>query len=112
MPNKSGAGYRITYRDVTEDKFVTIKARKITESSLGPTFVEVSEFFFDDGKLIVNPQEEALRDRFSKIHRLHVAIYHIATIEELGTGAARLKLPKPKGGTNVVILEPTPGGKR
>ncbi len=108
MTRKSNAGYRITFRDVAEDKFVTIKARRIAESTLGPAFVEVSDVFFDDGKLIVNPQEEALRDRFNQIQRLHVAIYHIAIIEELGTGTARLKLPRSKDGANVVILEPAP----
>ena len=42
MAKKSGAGYRITYRDVAEDKFVVVKARRIAESSLGPAFVRAS----------------------------------------------------------------------
>lgn len=107
MARKDQSLFRVTYRDVTTDKFVVIKVRRISDSSLGPAFVEMSDFVFDADSLIVNPQEEEMKEHFSAVRRMHLAIYHIVSVEELGAGRSGLKLQR--GKTNVVVL-PHPSG--
>jgi len=100
--------YRVIYKDPAKDTVRTLKARTIRDSSLGPTFVELSEFIFDNSKLIVNPEEEELKEHYANVERLHLAIFNILTIEEIGPNSGGLKLSTERA--NVVVL-PGPKGK-
>ncbi len=101
--------YRVIYKDPAKDAVRTLKARTIRDSSLGPTFVELSEFIFDDSKLIVNPEEEELKEHYANVERLHLAIFNILTIEEIGPNPGGLKLSTERA--NVVVL-PGPNKKK
>ena len=77
--------YQITYRDQRDGHVVSIKARDIRDSSLGLGFVRISGFVFEpEGAALVNPIEEQLRHRFAKVKSLHLSIYSILAVEELG----------------------------
>jgi len=58
MPKKKETFYIITYRDPEEKKVRTLKARAVADSSLGISFVAISDFVFDTDSLVVNPEEE------------------------------------------------------
>lgn len=102
MPKKEETHFVVTYKDVKDNKVLTIKAKNIRDSSLGPAFVELSDFIFDQSALIVDPASEEIRDHFADVKRLHLSIYHILTIEEVGQTNRGMKLKKDK--TNVVVL--------
>ena len=94
--------YRITYREPEKGKIVSLKAKTVTDSSLGLSFISISDFIFDISPLVVNPVEEELRKRFSDVRALHLSIYTIISIEEMGTGGSSLKFEKDK--SNLVVL--------
>ena len=77
--------YRITYRDVAENKVRTLRARSITDSGLGLSFVCVSDFVFDQTSKLVNPNDEAMAAQLEDVKSLHLSMYTIVCIEELGT---------------------------
>lgn len=94
--------YTITYREPEEGKIVSLKAKTVTDSSLGLSFISVSDFIFDTSPLVVNPAEEELQKRFEDVRALHLSIYTIISIEEKGTGDKGLKFKKDK--SNIVVL--------
>ncbi|RLB57014.1 MAG: hypothetical protein DRI34_08285 [Deltaproteobacteria bacterium] len=100
--------YVVTYRDPVEDKIVSLKARRIGDSSLGLAFVCISEFIFETSPLLVNPDEEAMKKKFADIHSLHLSIYSIVSIAEVGGSHQGLKFTKDK--SNLVVL-PNPSDK-
>ena len=103
--------YVVTYRDPVEDKIVSLKARKISDSSLGLAFVRISDFVFDTDALVVKPEEEALRKKFEDVKSLHLSIYSIVSIMEVGKKHSGLKFENDK--CQLVVL-PTagPGGQK
>ena len=76
--------YRITYRDVAENKIRTLRARSITDSGLGLSFVCVSDFVFDQTSKLVNPNDEALAAQLEDVKSLHLSMYTIVCVEEIG----------------------------
>ena len=92
----------ITYREPEEGKVLNLKAKTVTDSSLGLSFISVSDFIFDTGALVVNPAEEELKKRFEDVKALHISIYMIISISEKGTGSRKLEFKKDK--SNLVIL--------
>lgn len=102
MPKKEETHFVVTYRDAKDNKAQTIKARHIRDSSLGPAFVELSDFLFDQSPLIVDPASEEVREHFADVKRLHLSIYHILTIEEVGQTNRGMKIKKDR--SNVVVL--------
>lgn len=94
--------YIITYRDPRDDKIISLVARRIEDSNLGLSFIAVSDFIFKENSLIINPQEEALKDRFAKTKKLHLSIYTILSIEEVGEAVKGIKFKKDK--SNLLIL--------
>lgn len=50
--------YMITCRESREGKVKTLKARTVSDSSLGLSFVAISDFIFDTSARVVNPAEE------------------------------------------------------
>ena len=103
MPKKSEKTYYfITYREPRDGKVITLKAEKVTDSSLGLSFVAISDFIFDTSSRVVNPAEEDQKRRFEGVKTLHLSIYSIISIEEVGTEHSGLKFNKDK--SNLVIL--------
>lgn len=100
MKNKTF--YIINYKDPKDNKTVALKAGKVSDSSLGLSFISVSDFIFDSGTLVVNPAEEDLKRRFEHVKTLHLSIYTILSIEEVGPDHNGLKFKKDK--SNLVVL--------
>ncbi|MCF8096008.1 MAG: DUF1820 family protein [Desulfobacteraceae bacterium] len=94
----------ITYREQQEGKLVTLKARAVTDSSLGLSFIAISDFVFSTNGLVVNPTEEDLKKRFENVKTLHLSIYTIISIEEVGAEHDGLSFKKDK--SNLVVLSP------
>ncbi len=76
--------YVITYRDAEKGEVITLKAKHIGDSSLGLSFICVSDFIFNLDGVVVNPTEEHLSKRFENIKSLHLGIYSVISIEEVG----------------------------
>lgn len=103
MTKNSGKDYfYISYRDQTDGKVVSLKAKNVSDSSLGLSFIAISDFIFDTGSLVVNPAEEDLKKRFEGVKTLHLSIYSILCIEEVGPGHKGLKFNKDR--SNLVVL--------
>jgi hypothetical protein len=98
--------YLITYREPKDGQIVTLKSRRVTDSSLGLSFIALSDFIFDTDGLVVNPAEEDLKKRFSAVKTLHLSIYTVVSIEEVGTDHSGLAFEKDK--SNLVVFPTTP----
>jgi hypothetical protein len=103
MVRKSNNSYYIiTYRDPQNGEVVSLKANKVTDSSLGLSFIAVSDFIFDTNTLVVNPAAEDQKKRFESVKTIHISIYTIVSIEEAGLKNKGLKFDKDK--SNLVVL--------
>jgi hypothetical protein len=93
MPTKvkDKTHYVITYRDPKDNKLVSLKAARVTDSSLGLSFIAISDFVFSSSMLVVNPEEED--------------IYTIISIEEVGPAHKGLHFKKDK--SNLLVLPGT-----
>ncbi len=96
--------YVISYRDAKDAKVLTLKAKTVTDSSLGLSFVAISGFVFDTKSVVINPEEEDQKRQFEGVKTLHLSIYTIISIEEVGEEHKGLKFKKDK--SNLVILSP------
>ncbi|MDZ4660991.1 MAG: DUF1820 family protein [Pseudomonadota bacterium] len=97
--------YLITYRDPKEEKILQLKAHTVNDSTLGLSFVSIADFVFDTKSVVVSPQEDYLRKRFENIKRLHVSIYSILSIEEVGE---KTNLSFANDKSNLVVLNSKP----
>ena len=103
--NEKDTYFVITYRDHKDGQSISLKARKVTDSSLGLSFVAISDFVFDSQLLVVNPAEEDLKRRFAGIKTLHLSIYSILSIEEVGRQHKGLSFAHDK--SNLLVLPGT-----
>lgn len=94
--------FLVHYRDPKEGQIIELKAKKIEDSSLGLGFVRISEFLFETNTLLVKPSEEQLKKRFENVKSLHVSIYSIVSVEELGMEHDGLKFKKDR--SNLLAL--------
>lgn len=76
--------YLVTYRDPQEGKVTALKVRNIEDSTLGLSFVKISDFLFDTSSVVVKPLEEQLENRFKNVQSLHLSIYSLISVEEVG----------------------------
>ena len=97
----------ITFRDPRSSEIKTLRARSVSDSQLGLSFVAISDFVFEPGSVIVNPEEEALQSRLENVRSLHLSIYAILSVEEVGTTHPGLEFTHDR--SNLVVL-PTQGG--
>ncbi len=102
MRNKEETYYVITYRKPVEGKIDTLKAKTVRDSSLGLSFVAISDFIFDTDSLVVNPEEERRQQTFKNVKTLHLSIYTIVSIEEVGQDNEGLQFEKDK--SNLVVF--------
>jgi hypothetical protein len=94
--------YIINYRDPKDNKTLELKAKKVTDSTLGLSFIAISDFIFDSSSLVVNPAEEDLKRKLEHVKTLHISIYSILSIEEVGAAHRGLKFKKNK--SNLIVL--------
>ena len=92
----------ITYRDPGDGKILSLKADEVTDSSLGLSFIAISDFRFDTDTLVLNTAEEDQKKRFESVKSLHLSIYTIISIEEVGVDHKGLKFNKDK--SNLIVL--------
>jgi hypothetical protein len=100
--------YLITYRNAKDTKVLTLKAKTVTDSSLGLSFVAISDFVFDTRSIVINPEEEDQRRQFEGVKTLHLSIYGIISIEEVGPEHKGLKFKKDKSHLVVLSTDPVP----
>lgn len=100
--NSKSTYYIITYTDPKDGKIASLKANKVTDSSLGLSFIAISDFIFDTDSLVVNPAEEDQKRRFNSVKTIHISIYTILSIEEVGLKHRGLKFEKDK--SNLLVL--------
>lgn len=96
--------YVVTYRDARTGEIVHLRARTIRDSTLGLTFVAISDFVFEQTSAIVNPAEEALARRFEHTRALHLSLHAILSIEEVGVDHAGLKFERDR--SNLLVFPP------
>jgi len=99
--------FLITYRDAKDAKVLTLKAKTVTDSSLGLSFVAISDFVFDTQSVVINPEEEDQKRQFEGVRTLHLSIYAIISIEEVGENHKGLKFKKDKSNLVVLTSEPS-----
>mgnify|MGYP000601082022 CR=1 FL=1 len=66
-----------------DDKIVSLNARSVKDSSLGLSFVSISDFVFESNRLVIKPSQEQLQKKLENTKSLHISIYSIISIEEL-----------------------------
>lgn len=96
----------VTYRDPKDNQIVTLKARTISDSTLGLSFISISDFVFVTDAVIANPIEEQMRVRFENVKSLHLSIYSVISIEEVGPEHKGLKFKKDR--SNLVAFPSSP----
>ena len=94
--------YNITYKDPIEGKVVSLKAKKIHDSSLGMSFIAISDFVFNTSNVVVDPAEESLSKKFQNIKKLHLSIYGVISVEEIGVEHKGLSFINDK--SNLVVF--------
>lgn len=99
--------YLITYRDPKDNSITKINAKSISDSNLGLGFIKISDFLFNtEGLSIINPTEEKLMERLKYTKSLHLSIYSILSVEEMGLENKGLNFIKDK--SNLVIFPSSP----
>ena len=91
--------YIVTYRDPKDGKTVNLKAKTIKDSNLGLSFIFVSDFILkgQGSSKIIDPNEEKLRNQLKDTKGLHLSIYSIIMIEEVGSNHDGLHFENDKG---------------
>ncbi len=100
--------YLVQYRDPRDGSHQSLKAKKIKDSSLGLSFIAISDFVFEENSVLVNPDEEAKKLMFENVKTLHLSIYSILSISEIGEHQKDLKFKHDK--SNLLILSNEPVG--
>ena len=88
----------VTYRNpekATEN--IEVRVRSVDDSILGPAFIALSGFIVHSSTGIINPRDEYAKKRFQKTKTLHISIYNIVTIEEVGEEHPGLQLAPKEG---------------
>ena len=101
-PKKLKSYFRITYRDPIEGKVVDLKATKVEDSNLGLGFIAVSDFVFDLNPVLADLAQENLRKRLEDVKSVHLSVYTIISIEEVGVRNRGLTFKNDK--SNLVLL--------
>lgn len=96
--------YDVTFKDPKDGQILSLNAKHIADSTLGLGFIAISNFMFDSKKLVVTPDEEALQKRLEGVKTLHLSIYSVLSIKEIGQEGKGLKLKKNR--SNLVVLNP------
>ena len=98
--------YLIKYRNPEDGKIIDLKAKKIEDSSLGLSFIAISDFIFETQSVLVRPEEEAKQKQFENTKTLHLSIYSILSISEVGEHPSKLEFKNDK--SNLLVLQTPP----
>lgn len=99
---KEPSTYLVTYRDQKDGSVVSLKVRAIEDSSLGLGFISLSGFIFEQESILVQPEEEAKRKKFENIKTLHLSVYSIISIAEMGLETPKLAFKNDK--SNLLMM--------
>ncbi len=102
MALKNETYYIINFRDPKDGKPVTLKAKNVVDSKLGLSFISISNFIFSDNLSFVNPTEENMKKTYSNVKALHISIYSIISIEEVGFDNKGLEFKNDR--SNLIML--------
>lgn len=105
--SKQKTYFLIHYRDPKDGQHQSLKARKIGDSSLGLSFISISDFIFETNTVLVNPEEEAQKLRFEHVKNFHLSIYSVLSISEIGEHKNSLKFENDRSNLLVLNNEPT-----
>lgn len=93
---KSKTYFLVSFKDQNEGKTITLKVSQIEDSTLGLSFVRLSGFIFQESGIVVDPEEERLKARFENVKSLHISIYTITSVTEIGAENLGLSFKKDK----------------
>ena len=99
----------VSYRDPHDGKLVEIRANKVGDSELGLSFVAISDFVFEEHSVVVDPAAEDLKRRFADVKTLHLSLYSILSVQEVGRGKRGLRFKTAK--SNLVLMPGTAAQK-
>lgn len=105
---KDPSYYVVTYRDQTNATVISLKVRAIEDSSLGLGFVALSGFIFEHDSILVQPEEEAKKKKFENIKTLHLSVYSILSIAEMGLEVPKLAFKNDKANLLMMPSQPAP----
>ena len=94
--------YLVCFRDPKEGEIMELKARRVEDSTLGLSFVRISDFIFETKGIVVKPSEEQLQKKLENVKSLHLNLYSIVSIEEIGQEHRGLQFKRDK--SNVLVL--------
>ena len=108
--NEKDTYYCVTYRDPKDGKNIQLKAKTIKDSNLGLSFIFISDFIFSSGanSKIIDPNEEKLKNSLKETKGLHLSIYSVIMIEEIGNNHNGLHFEKDKG---KILVLPSDNGQ-
>ena len=88
----------VTYRNPEKSsEIIEVRVHSVDDSVLGPAFIALSGFLFHSATGLINPRDEYAKKRFQKTKTLHISIYNIITIEEVGDDHPGLHLAPKEG---------------
>ena len=96
MNDKNHPLFLVHYKDPMDDKIVSLKARTVKDSTLGLSFISISDYVFESSKLVIKPSEEHLRKKLENTKSLHLSIYSIISIQELSESQLNFKNDRSK----------------
>lgn len=102
MALKNETYYIINFRDPKDGKPVSLKAKNVADSKLGLSFISISNFIFNENPNFVNPTEENLKKTYLNVKALHISIYSVISIEEVGADNKGLELKSDR--SNLIML--------
>lgn len=74
--------YRVRFFDQSEKKIVEVLVEKVGASDLVGLVLLEGFVFRDQTKLVILPEEDEARQRFSKTQKLHIPYHAISFVEE------------------------------
>lgn len=111
MKTNAPVCYLVTYRDHKDNAIHELKVKTIEDSSLGLSFIALSGFLFETETLLVRPEEENKRKKFENIKTLHLSIYSVISIAEMGSETPRLAFKNDKSNLFVLPTDPNSQNK-
>jgi hypothetical protein len=105
---KDPSYYVVTYRDQANAAVVSLKVRAIEDSSLGLGFVALSGFIFEQDSILVHPEEDAKRKKFENVKTLHLSVYSILSIAEMGQESPKLAFKNDRANLLMMPSQPSP----
>lgn len=105
MSSSAETHFVVTYRNPEKSgETITLRVRNVEDSSLGLAFVSLSGFIFGSRSAILNPKDEYAKQRFQHTKNLHLSIYNIISIEEVGEENTGLQLAPEK--SKLLLFDP------